>query len=294
MRRLSLAMLAAALACAQTLDEQVRAATGAFPGKVGIFAKNLDSGADYGFAPDEPVRTASTIKVPILAATYAAVAAGRLAWTQPVVLRGIDKVNGAGVLTEFSNGAVISLRDLTHLMIVLSDNTATNLVLDRVTADYVNAQMDKLGLTHTRSMRKILGAGQPAGFSHAGKQKENERFGLGSSTPREMVLLMEMLERGKVVNARASAEILEVLKRQQDQSGIPRRLLSKTPALKIANKTGALDHLRSDVGIVYSSGGRIAMAITVDDIPEVDWTVDNRGYLLIARVAELLVTGLAK
>jgi len=283
-------VLALSIASGQTLDEKVRAVIGAFPGKVGIFAKNLDSGATYGMAPDEPVRTASTIKVPILAATYAAVAAGKLTWTQPVVLRGIDKVNGAGVLTEFSNGAVISLRDLTHLMIVLSDNTATNLVLDRVTADYVNAQMDKLGLTHTRSMRKILGAGQPAGFSRAGKQKENERFGLGSSTPREMVMLMEMLERGKVVSAAASAEILAVLKRQQDQSGIQRKM----PTLKIANKTGALDHLRSDVGIVYSSGGRIAMAITVDDIPEVAWTVDNPGYLIIARIAELLVTGLGK
>jgi len=283
-------MLALSIASGQTLDEKVRAVIGAFPGTVGIFAKNLDSGATYGLAPDDPVRTASTIKVPILAATYAAVAAGKLTWTQPVVLRGIDKVNGAGVLTEFSNGAVISLRDLTHLMIVLSDNTATNLVLDRVTADYVNAQMDKLGLTHTRSMRKILGAGQPAGFSRAGKQKENERFGLGSSTPREMVMLMEMLERGKVVSAAASAEILAVLKRQQDQSGIQRKM----PTLKIANKTGALDHLRSDVGIVYSSGGRIAMAITVDDIPEVAWTVDNPGYLIIARIAELLVTGLGK
>jgi beta-lactamase class A len=274
----------------QTLDDSVRAAVGGFRGKVGVFAKNLDSGATYGLAPDEPVRTASTIKVPILAATYAAVAAGRLAWTQPVALRGIDKVAGAGILTEFSNGSVISLRDLTHLMIVLSDNTATNMVLDRVTADYVNAQMDRLGLTHTRSMRKILGPGQPSGFSRAGKQKENERFGLGSSTPREMVTLLEMLERGTVVNAKASAEILEVLRRQQDQSGIPRRMMT----LKIANKTGALDHLRSDVGIVYSPGGRIAMAITVDDIPQVDWSVDNPGYLLIARVAELLVAALAK
>src|SRR5262249_33891362 len=145
-----------------------------------------------------------------------AVAAGRLKWTQPVVLRGIDKVNGSGILTEFSNGAVISLRDLTHLMIVLSDNTATNLVLDRGTADYGNAQMDKLGLYRTRCMRKVLGAGEASGFSRAGKQKENERFGLGSSTPREMVTLMEMLENGAVVNAKASAEILDVLKRQQD------------------------------------------------------------------------------
>lgn len=289
MYRVALLILAAPI-FAQSLDDQVHAAIADFPGKVGIFARNLDTGATFGLAPDEPVRTASTIKVPILAATYAAVAAGRLSWTQPVLLQDKDKVNGAGILTEFSNGAVISLRDLTHLMIVLSDNTATNLVLDRVTADFVNAQMDKLGLKHTRSMRKILGTGQTSGFSAAGKQKENERFGLGSSTPREMVALMEMLERGQVVSVKASAEILTVLKRQQDLSGIPRRM----GTLKIANKTGALDHLRSDVAIVYSPGGRMALAITADDIPQIDWSVDNPGYLLIARVAELLVRGLAK
>jgi beta-lactamase class A len=290
MRQLAILLLTAAAASSQSLDDSIRAAIANFPGKTGIYAKNLDTGADYGLNPDEPVRAASTIKVPILAATYAAVAAGQLSWAQPVVLRAADKVSGAGILTEFSNGAVISLRDLTHLMIVLSDNTATNLVLDRVTADYVNLQMDKLGLKHTRSMRKILGSGQPAGFSKAGKLKENERFGLGSSTPREMAALFEKLEQGAVVSKGASAEMLELLRRQQDQNGIQRRL----GAFQIANKTGALDHLRSDVGIVYSPGGRIAMAITVDEIPAIDWSVDNPGYLLIARVAELLVRGLAK
>jgi beta-lactamase class A len=98
------------------------------------------------------------------------------------------------------------------------------------------------------------------------------------------------MERGEVVSPEASKEMIKILKRQQDHNGIPRRM-GETP---VANKTGALDHLRSDVGIVYSKGGRIAIAITCDDIPQVDWSSDNPGLLLIAKLSEILVAGLAK
>ncbi len=160
--------------------------------------------------------------------------------------------------------------------------------------DYVNEQMDKLGLKQTRSMRKVLGANQDlrdlSGVSRAGREPENARFGIGSTTPREMVTLIEKIERGEVVSGDASKEMLKILKRQQDRNGIARHM----GEMPVANKSGALDHLRSDVGIVYSPGGRIAMAITCDDNPQVDWSSDNRGLLTIASLADALVAGLAK
>ena len=194
------------------------------------------------------------------------------------------------MLTEFSDGDRFPLVDLVHLMIVVSDNTATNLVLDRITADYVNQQMDKLGLPSTRSMRKVLGSdpNRANGFSRAGRDPANVRFGLGSSTPHEMVTLLEMIEAGKVVSPEASKEMLNILRRQQDHNGIARRM----GTMVVANKAGALDHLRSDVGIVYSPRGKIAMAITCDDIPTIDWTSDNPGLLMIAKLAQLLVAAL--
>lgn len=292
MRSLGLLLLIGTTAGAETLQEKVQAAIAGFPGTVSVFAKNLDSGATYALRSDERVRTASTIKLPILVATFAAVAEGKVKWTDLSTLRDADKISGSGVLTEFSDGVRLPLADLAHLMIVLSDNTATNLVLDRITADYVNGQMDKLGLKLTRSMRKVRGDGvdlkAPSGYSRAGRMPENERFGLGSSTPHEMVMLLEKIERGEIVSAEASKEILKILKRQQDHNGIARRM-GETP---VANKAGALDHLRSDVGIVYSPKGRIAMAITCEGIPQVDWSSDNPGLLLIAKVAEILVAGL--
>lgn len=283
------------LARAETLNDRINAAIAGFPGAVSIFAKNFDTGATYGLRADEKTRTASTIKVAILAATFAAVAQGKIKWTDRITLRAADKVSGSGVLgAEFADGDQLPLSDLAHLMIVLSDNTATNLILDRIGADYVNTQMDKLGLKQIRSMRKIRGDGanlkDAAGFSAAGRDPANARFGIGSSTPREMVALLEKIEHGDVVSAAASQEMLKILKRQQDRNGIP-RLLGQTP---VANKTGALDHLRSDVGIVYSPGGKIAMAITCDDIPQVDWSSDNPGLLLIARLAQVLNDGLSR
>ena len=144
---LALVPLAAALVFGQTaLDRQVREAISGFEGKVFIYAKNLDTGATYSLNGDERVRTASTIKLPVMAAAFQAVEAGDAKWSDPLTLHDDDKVSGSGVLTEFSDGLKLPIRDVMHLMIVLSDNTATNLMIDRLTADRVNAEMDKLGL----------------------------------------------------------------------------------------------------------------------------------------------------
>ena len=270
---------------AATLDAAVRAEVAACPGNVWIYAKNLDTGATYDYRGDERVRTASTIKLPILVAVYAEVAAGRARWDQPLVLTKDKKVSGSGVLTEFADGTTITLRDAANLMIVVSDNTATNLVLDVVSSDTVNARMDALGLTKTRSVRKI-GGGSP---SKVNDDPVWRLYGLGISTPKEMVTLLERLERGEIVSPEASKEIVETLKREQYGEGIGRTLYD----VPVASKLGALDRLRSDIGIVYGRRGRIAMAITVDDMPEVHYAPDNPGLLPISRLSLLLMEGLA-
>jgi beta-lactamase class A len=104
------------------------------------------------------------------------------------------------------------------------------------------------------------------------------------------VALLEKLERGDVVSAMASKAMIEILKRQQLKDGIGRTL----GGLPVASKSGALDRLRSDTGIVYSSGGRIAMAVTVDDLPRIDYSPDNAGDLLISKLSQILVAELAR
>ncbi len=289
---LALTMMASAVAGPAELESQVKAAIAGFPGQVYLYAKNLDTGETFGIDPDERVRTASTIKLPVMTAVFQAVEDGRVKWTDLVTLHDREKVSGSGVMTEFSDGVQLPLRDVMHLMIVLSDNTATNLILDRVTADQVNREMDRLGLKQTRSLRKVRGDGNdlksPSGWSAAGRDPANQRFGIGVSTPREMVMLLEKLERGEVVSKAASQEMIAVLKRNQDGQDIARHM----GEIPVAHKSGALDALRSDVGIVYSPRGRIAMAITCDDMPKLDWSPDNPGAILIGKLARILVDGL--
>ena len=276
---------------AAALEAGIQAIVQKFPGTVSVYARNLDTGATYNWRGDEPVRTASTIKLAVMVEAFAQVAEGRAQWTETQVLRGSDKVSGSGVLHELSDGVWLPLRDLVNLMIVVSDNTATNLLIDRFTADAVNLRMEKLGFEQTRLMRKVRGDGtqlKPAeGFSAAGRDPANQKYGLGRSSPHEMVRLLEMLDKGEVVNAFASAEMIDILKRQQFTEGIGRRL--KVP---VASKSGSLDALRSDAGIAYTTRGKIAIAITVDGMKETDYSVDNIGNLLISDVARILVKGL--
>ena len=294
MRWIGVVALATAAQCG-TLQDTLKARIGDFPGTVSLYAKNLDTGATVDIRGIYPVRTASTIKLPILCAVFDAVAHDRAKWTELLTVQAQEKVSGSGVIgSEISDAVQLPLRDVAHLMIVLSDNTATNMILQRFGADMVNAYLDRIGIMTTRAMRKVRGEGAvtaaASGYSEAGKLPENQKYGIGRSTPRDMVTILEKLERGEIVDADSSKEILAILKRCQDNTGF-RRHMGGAP---IANKTGALDALRSEVGIVYAKTGRVAMAITVDDIPKPDWSPDNPGVLMIADLSQAIVEGLAK
>jgi len=277
------------------LADQVREMVSGFQGEVSLYAKNLDTGEEFALRADKPVRTASTTKIPIMVACYRAVAEGKARWDEKIPLRSGDKVSGSGVIREFDDDTLLTLRDLMHVMIVVSDNTATNLVLGRLTADYVNETMERMGFAHTRSMRKIRGDGNQlkaaAGWSEEGEKEENKRFGIGRSTPREMARLLEMLAEGEVVSPAASREMVEVLKRQQYKDGIG-RTLGEAAGFVVGSKSGALDALRTDVGIVFHPKGRLVIAATVEGMAETDYSPDNRGNLLISRLSGILVRAL--
>jgi beta-lactamase class A len=283
--------LAANLAFAQqagssqpSLEARVRAEINPFKGKVFLFAKNLDTGQVYAYNGDERVRTASTIKIAVMIEAFARVAEGRAKWTDQLVLTKAARYGGSGVLPELGDGLRLTLRDCVNLMMVVSDNTATNMVLDYLTTDSVNARMNSLGFKDSRIMRRIGGGGE----SREGKEPDNKRFGLGATTPHEMVQILEKLDRGEIVSSAASKEMLDLMKREQVRYAIARTAWE----LPMASKYGALDRLRSCVAIVYSKRGKIAMAITVDEMPEVNWSVDNPGYLLMSRLSAILVEGL--
>ena len=272
---------------AQTgLDNQVKPLIASFKGKVSIFAKNLDTGETYAFNADDRVRTASTIKIAVMIEAFARVDKGDLKWTDEVVLTKEKKVSGSGILGELSDGLRLTLRDAVNLMMILSDNTATNLVLDVLTTDAVNARMESLGFKNIKIMRKIGSGGESA----AGKDPENKKFGLGVATPREMVLVMEKLDRGEIISPAVSKEMIELMKREQGRNAVGRSLWT----VPMASKYGALDRLRSSIAILYTKKGKIAMAISCDEMPETMWSVDNPAYILMSRLSEVIAEGLGK
>jgi len=271
---------------APKLDDQVKALVASFKGKVTLYAKNLDTGETYALNADERVRTASTIKIAVMIEAFARVNEGKAKWTDEVVLTKEKKVSGSGILSELSDGLHLTLRDAVNLMMMLSDNTATNLVLDVLTTDAVNARMESLAFKNIKINRKVMSGGE----SQAGKDPENKKYGLGFATPHEMVLVMEKLERGEIINPAVSKEMIDLMKREQARYAIGRSLWD----LPLASKYGALDRLRSAIGIIYSKKGKIAMAISCDDMPEIMWSVDNPAYLLMSHLSEVLVNGLGK
>jgi D-alanyl-D-alanine carboxypeptidase (penicillin-binding protein 5/6)/beta-lactamase class A len=250
----------------------------AHQGKVAIAVKHLGTGEGYFLNADELMPTASLIKVAVLVEVYAQVQEGKVRLDDMVTLKESDKVPGSGILTEhFSAGASFPLRDTVRMMIVWSDNTATNLVLDQVGISAVNKRMEGLNLPNTKINAKSF-----MGSTTSVNPARTKKYGLGSTSAREMVTLFEGLYQGKIVSAAASKEMIEQLKKCGDKDNFPRFL----PAgVKVAHKTGAVSDARTDAGIIYLKNGAVALCVLTNQNEDKRWVQDNAGMVLCAKVA---------
>lgn len=268
------------------LEQQIDRMVARYGGKVGLAAKNLRTGERLFYHADDRVQTASVIKLPVMVEVFYQVQEGRLHWDDKVKFGAEDRVAGSGILRELTPGLELTLEDAVTLMIALSDNTATNLVIDKVGVDNVNARMITLGLTQTRLFKKIF---KPA----PNPSEEQKRFGIGATTPREMLRLLEMIERRGLIDAAACEKMIAILKKQQDREGIPRLIefsdaSEGTTSVPFAGKSGALDKVRNDIGLLYAQNGPYAFAIFCYDSPDQRWSPENRALLTIARLAKLI------
>ncbi|HZP81461.1 MAG TPA: serine hydrolase [Chthonomonadaceae bacterium] len=246
-------------------------------GTISMAARNLQTGETLTYHADRKVKTASVIKLPILVHVALAVREGTQSWDELLILTNEEKVGGSGILMQLTAGLTLPLRDVCTLMTVVSDNTGTNMLIEHLGIEPVNARMRELGLRETTLFRKAYSPDTP----------QSKRYGLGVTTAREMLRLLALLAQGKIGDARTSAEIIAFLAGQQYRDMIPRLL----PAdWRYAGKTGGLDHVRNDVGIVTAPDGqRFALALFCQEIPEVLWTPDNPGTLALARLARRLL-----
>lgn len=252
----------------------------AHKGVVGIAVKHLGTGESVFINADEPLPTASLIKFPVMVEAFQQDADGQLKLTDPVTLRKEDKVPGSGVLTNAaSDGVTMPLIDAVRLMIIVSDNTATNLVVDKIGIPATAKRMEALGLPNTKLHSKVYRRDTSV-FPERSKQ-----FGLGSTTAREMVALCEMLHAGKLVNPEASRQMLEILKKCDDNLKLPRFL----PAgVSVAHKTGSVSESRTDAGILMWKGGQVALCVMTAKNQDKSFKPDNAGDLFCAKVGKVV------
>lgn len=272
-----------------SLESRLNGLISAYPGKVAVYATDLRSGRSAAINADVPVPTASVIKLTILFEALKQIEAGSVHFTDTLTLRKSDQVPGSGVLRLFDTPRTLTLRDALTLMIDVSDNTATNLVIDHIGLQKIDARIAWLGLQNTWLYKKVF---QPASGPMPPDQKE---FGLGKTTAREMAGVMQRfltcnLQAPGIATPPTAAEqklcdvAVGMLKGQFDGNDIPRYL-----SVAVANKTGTLDDVRNDVGIVYAKNGPVIISAFTYDNSDQSWTVDNSGQLLIGRLAKAII-----
>jgi serine-type D-Ala-D-Ala carboxypeptidase (penicillin-binding protein 5/6) len=241
----------------------------AHQGEVGLAVKHLKTGETYAYHADRAMPTASLIKLPVMITTYEAVENGKLSLDEMIKLKKDDFVQGSGILTaHFSPGDEISLRDAIHLMIVYSDNTATNLVLDKLGLPPTNECMERLGCPDTKINSEVF-----KGDTSINKER-SRKYGLGSTSARDMVKLCELLYEKKLVTPKRCKEMLGHMYACDDKLKVPRLL---PPGTRVAHKTGSIDAARTDAGIMETPSGPIAYCILTDKNKDRRWTDDNAG-----------------
>lgn len=223
----------------QKLEARIQQVDQQLDGVMGIAIEDLTNGDHYFLHEDEVFAQASSIKITVLANLYLQAQLGKLRLTDLYTVQASDLVPDSDIMNGLTPGVTrITLRDLATMMVAVSDNAATNVLIDRVGIENVNAMLDSLGLTHTRLRRKMMDL-------EAAKQgREN------ISTAKEMMSLLDAVYHGKLLNKESTNDFFKILSTNKD-SFIPRDL---PPDLKIANKPGELEAIRNDSGVVFVEG----------------------------------------
>ena len=277
------------------LDLQIKAIADAHKGHVALYAHNLKTSQTASLLPDEPVQTASVIKMAILLDAAEQIRAGRASFDDRLELTKANQVQGSGVLGVLTPPISLTLGDTLTLMVVLSDNTATNMAIDRLGLAHINENLLAAGLHQTWLYKKVyVPATEPM-------PPDQKKFGLGKTTAREMASIMERLATCRLALDNAAPQpadgkicgtILNMLRNQQDRNSLPRYLetldTSETGSA-IGNKTGALNQVRNDVALISTKSGQVVIAAFTWGNEDQRWTGDNQAEQTLGKLAKAVI-----
>ena len=248
-------------------------------GVIGYSVIDIENGVRMSRRGDETFPTASLIKVPILVTVYDLVAKGQLSLSDPLTVLKIDQVPGSGILQYMHNGMALTVEDAAWLMITLSDNTATNLLLDRIIIRRVWAKMDSLGLHNTKVHSKSFLRNSSVAMDSSVK------YGLGVTTPNEMARLFELLALGKAVNPASDSAMLHMLEHNENDQKLQRFVYGA----RAAHKSGETDQVRTECSLFYLRNRIVVCALSKEN-KDTRYAVDAEAHLTIARMGEAIVS----
>ena len=252
-------------------------------GVLGYSVINLDTGERLSLRGDETFPTASLIKVPILVTLYDLAEKKELSLDDPLTVLKIDQVPGSGVLQFMHPGMELSVHDAAALMSILSDNTATNLILDKIAIRRVWQKMEALGLPHTKVHSKVF-------LRLASVAMDSSiKYGLGVSTPNEMAHLFELLAQGKAVSPAADSSMLEILRNNADGESMQRSV----EGVSAPHKTGATDSVRTECALFRLQSRVVACGFTKQNA-DTRWLVDNEGQVTLGKIGAAIVAAWPK
>lgn len=247
-------------------------------GVVGYSVIDLENGARLSRRGDETFPTASLIKVGILVTVFDLVARGQLSLDDPLTLLKIDQVPGSGVARYFHNGTILTVRDAAYLMMTISDNTATNLLLDRIVIRRMWAKMDSLGLHNTKVHSKVyLRIASVAPDSSV-------KYGLGVTTPNEMAHLFELMAQGRAVNPSADSAMLDMM----EQNNYDTMLQRYIDGARAAHKDGETNQVRTECSLWYLRNRIVACVLTKENVDQ-RWVTDNEAEVTLAKMGDAIV-----
>jgi beta-lactamase class A len=242
------------------LEANIDRITKSVNAKWGIYMKCLETGEEIAINADEPMDTMSVIKIPIMVEAFRQIELGKFALTDRVTLADAMKRPGTGVIRSLDPGASLTIKDLLTLMIIVSDNTATDLMYDKVGGvEPVNHLMESYRLKSIHAFgtaevwfAALRAASSPRAFHEAGKTP----FGL--SSPRDIGRLLEKIQKGEAVSKKSSDMMLQIMRGQVYSSRLPKYVTG----FRVPHKTGDfLPYVANDVGILESPQRNIVLSV---------------------------------
>jgi beta-lactamase class A len=266
------------------LEQRLQSLAAEFPGKTGIFVRNVESGAEVALRADEMFPMASTYKVAIMTQVFREADAGRISLDERVTLTEADRRAGSGLFIFMKPGLNPTIHDLLLLMITVSDNEATDLLLKRVGAANVTAMLRQLGIRDFRVDRSTeqiigdwLGAADPKlrGISAAQMLAKPEQFGSltraqldaaarafaddprDHTSPRAMAELLTKIVKNEAASEKSCRDMLAIMAEQQLRGRIPRYL----EEVRTATKSGTIGPVANDVGVLYVDKQHVVVSV---------------------------------